>query len=71
MTPKHDTLQTRVAEPEAPTTLIYVGPPDQESPALGPLVAGRRYQVAAELAAYLVSTHSDYWQAAPIKAASE
>ncbi len=71
MQPKHDKLQARVPEPEASTTLIYIGPPEQESPALGPLVAGRRYQVAADLAAYLVSTHSDYWQAAPIQAVAD
>lgn len=51
------------AAPEATTPITYVGPPEQSSPELGPLVAGRRYQVAADLAAYLCVTHPDYWQA--------
>ena len=71
MNGKSGTLETLAPEPEAPVSLTYIGPPEQESPTFGPLVAGRRYQVAADLAAYLVSTHPDYWQAAPIKAASE
>lgn len=49
--------------PETQTaTLIYVGPEGQESPLLGPLVAGRRYQVAADLAGYLAAIHPNYWQ---------
>ena len=44
-------------------SIEYVGPPEQMSPNLGPLVAGRRYQMQAELAAYLCATHPDYWQA--------
>jgi hypothetical protein len=50
-------------EAEARTSLEYVGPPEQSHPDLGPLVAGRRYQVAASLAAYLCANHSDYWRA--------
>lgn len=49
--------------PEARVSLEYVGPPEQSSPDHGPLVAGRRYQMAADLAAYLSATHPDYWQA--------
>lgn len=59
------------AAQDAPVSLVYVGPPEQTSPTLGPLVAGRRYQMAADFAAYLVSTHPDYWQAAPTQAATE
>lgn len=45
------------------TELEYCGPPSQDSPTLGPLEPGRRYQVDDDdLAAYLVSRHSDYWQ---------
>lgn len=43
-------------------TLVYIGPPGQESPLLGPLVAGRRYQVDVGFAAYLAETHPTYWQ---------
>jgi len=68
---KSETIAASEPTPEARVPLTYIGPPEQESPALGPLVAGRRYQVAADFAAYLVSTHPDYWQAAPIQAATE
>lgn len=51
------------AAPEATVPVTYVGPPEQTSPDLGPLVAGQRYQVAADRAAYLCATHPDYWQA--------
>lgn len=72
MTPqKPEIMTTADPPPEARVTLTYIGPPEQTSPALGPLVAGRRYQVAADMAAYLVATHSEYWQAAPTKAATE
>lgn len=54
---------TPAAPAEAKASLVYVGPPEQSNPDLGPLVAGRRYQVAASLAAYLCVTHPDYWQA--------
>lgn len=57
--------------PEARASLTYIGPPEQTSPDLGPLVAGRRYQMAADRAAYLAATHPDYWQAAPTQAATE
>lgn len=49
--------------PEAPTRVEYIGPPDHTHPDLGPLVAGRRYQIQADLAAYFCATHPDYWQA--------
>ena len=49
--------------PETRTGLTYIGPPEQAHPDHGPLVAGRRYQMAADLAAYLCATHPDYWQA--------
>lgn len=72
-TPDPSDSQPRPLEtaPDAQVSLVYVGPPEQTSPALGPLVAGRRYQMAADFAAYLVSTHPDYWQAAPTQAATE
>lgn len=49
-------------------TLEYVGPEGQESPTIGPLVAGQRYQVEAVLAAYLCETHPAFWRE-PVKAA--
>lgn len=58
----NDAPQTPAA-PDARTGVTYVGPPEQSHPDFGPLVAGRRYQIQADLAAYLCSTHPDYWQA--------
>lgn len=49
--------------PEVPVSVTYVGPEGHESPTFGPLVAGRRYQIQADLAAYLCATHPDFWQA--------
>lgn len=57
---------------ETQSAIIYVGPPGQDSPTFGPLVAGRRYQTNATLAAYLVAQHPDFWRAeAPTKPAKE
>lgn len=61
MTKMRSTKET--TEAEARTSLEYIGPPEQSHSELGPLVAGRRYQVAASLAAYLCANHSDYWRA--------
>ena len=47
-------------EPDA-IEIEYIGPPGQTSPELGPLSAGRRYQVTATFGAYLLATHPDYW----------
>ena len=47
-------------EPET-TTLVYVGPPGQESPTFGPLIPGESYQADEAFVAYLVTTHPDYW----------
>lgn len=49
--------------PEASVRVEYIGPPEQSHPDLGPLVAGRRYQIQAALAAYFCATHPEYWQA--------
>lgn len=62
MKPLSDTPQDPA--PDASVTLVYVGPEGHTSPELGPLVVGRRYQIAAALAAYLCSAHPDFWQLA-------
>lgn len=53
---------------EAATTasadLTYIGPPGQDSPVFGLLIAGQRYQADAAFAAYLVARHPEYWQPA-------
>lgn len=47
----------------APVSLTYVGPEGQTSPVFGALVPGNTYQTAdADFAAYLATTHPDYWQ---------
>lgn len=56
-------IVTPAPKPEGSTALTYVGPPEHTHPDYGPLVAGRRYQIPADLAAYLVVAHPDYWQA--------
>jgi hypothetical protein len=44
-------------------TLEYIGPEGHESDTFGGLlVAGRRYQCAADLAAYLSDTHPTFWR---------
>jgi hypothetical protein len=50
-------------------SIEYIGPDGQQSETFGPLAAGRRYQAAAEFAAYLVKTHPDYWRLPVEKAA--
>ena len=58
---------TPASLPEGPTPLEYIGPPDHSHPDFGPLVVGRRYQIPAALAVYLVVAHPDYWRAQPPK----
>lgn len=41
--------------------LYYIGPAGQESPVLGPLSVGSRYQVNVSFADYLVARHPDVW----------
>ena len=44
-------------------TLEWIGPEGHESETFGGLlVAGRRYQCAADLAAYLSDTHPTFWR---------
>jgi hypothetical protein len=44
-------------------TLEYVGPDGHESEHFGGLlVAGRRYQCEADLAAYLSERHPEFWR---------
>ena len=44
-------------------TLEFIGPEGHESDHFGGLlVAGRRYQCAADLAAYLCDTHPTFWR---------
>lgn len=42
-------------------TIEYIGPAGQESPVLGPLSVGSRYQVNVTFAAYLLERHPDIW----------
>lgn len=66
--PKPSDLAASVPVP-ALATLVYIGPAGQESPTLGPLVAGQRYQIDAALAAYLCEQHPEYWtRPAPLSA---
>lgn len=58
-----------MATADQTVAIEYLGPIGQESPLFGPLVAGERYQCDAELAAYLVRQHPDYWRRPPMKPA--
>jgi len=47
----------------ATVALTYVGPAGQTSPVFGALTPGTTYQTAdADFAAYLATTHPDYWR---------
>jgi hypothetical protein len=51
-------------------SIEWIGPEGQTSDLFGPLVAGRRYQAAADLAAYLCQQHPEYWRAPAEKSAA-
>ena len=56
-------MAKKPAETTATVSLTYVGPAGQTSHVFGELVPGTTYQTAdADFAAYLATTHPDYWQ---------
>lgn len=43
-------------------SIEYVGPRGHESPTLGTLEPGERYQTTEDMAAYLTQAHPEFWQ---------